>query len=216
MKIDLPVSAPKDIVQGWEGQFKVFSWYHFITNVPKNIFLVTTLKENGKANIQLNAWGMLLGSGDEPKFVMQIMKNSDTYRLIDKNKEFVINIPAYDIKDKLLSAAVHYSDDTDEITASGFTHEESKYVKVPRVKECFSHYECILDWMKDVETDKVVNVLVQGSIVNAVIDDTVLGNSIKEMHESCSLVYRCTEFYNHAEKRFTQDGVFCRLNTQDM
>ena len=136
MKINLPVAPPADVKQGWEGQFEVFSWYNFVLNVPTNVFLVTTLKENGLSNVQLNAWGMLIGSGTEPKFILQVMKNADTLRLIERNREFVINLPSHDLRDRLLKAAEHFDAETDEIPAAGFTVERAGLVKAPRIREC--------------------------------------------------------------------------------
>lgn len=66
----------------------MFSWYNFVLNIPTAVFIVSTQKENGLPNAQLNAWGMLLGSGREPKFMLQLMNNSDTFRLIRANQEF--------------------------------------------------------------------------------------------------------------------------------
>ena len=73
MKIDFPVYPPKDVKPGWEGQFQVFSWYNFVINIPTSVYIITTRKENGLPNAQLNAWGMLLGSGKEPKFLLQLL-----------------------------------------------------------------------------------------------------------------------------------------------
>ena len=90
-------------------------------------------------NAQLNAWGMLLGSGNEPKFMLQVMNNSDTLRLIKVNKEFVVNLPSYDLKKKFMRTTRHYGDEVDEITTSGLTPEPCLVVSAPRVKECFAH-----------------------------------------------------------------------------
>jgi len=182
MKIELSLMPPKDIKEVWEGQFSVFSWYNFVINVPSTVFVVTTLKENGCANAQLNAWGMMIGSGKEPKFVLQVLNNSDTYRLIKKNKEFVISYPSLSLREKFMKTITHYEDEVDELIASGLTHEESKIVQVPRVKECFASLECKLDWIQDVESEVKLNALIQGSIVNAAIDEAVLSDDIKESY----------------------------------
>ena len=148
-------------------------------NVPTPVFLVTTRKENGLSNVQLNAWGMLIGSGTEPKFILQVMNNSDTLRLIERNKEFVINLPSYSLKERLLKAAEHFDAETDEIAAAGFTAENAGLIKAPRIRECFAHYECVLDWVKPVEEKVRVNTLVQGSVVRAAIDEEYLADDMR-------------------------------------
>ena len=54
-----------------------------------------------------------------------------------------------------------------EIAAAGFTAENAGVIKAPRIRECFAHYECVLDWVKPVEEKVKVNALVQGSVVHA-------------------------------------------------
>lgn len=214
MKIDLPVVPPAEIKQGWEGQFAVFPWYNFVLNVPTNVFLVTTLKENGLSNVQLNAWGMLIGSGAEPKFILQVMNNSDTLRLIERHGEFVINLPGYDLKDRLLKAAEHFGAETDEISAAGFTAEKAALVKAPRIRECFAHYECVLDWTRPVEEEAPINTLVQGSVIGASVDETCLANDAVESYRRRGLVYHFSEFYHHASRSCGGGGGFCRLDVE--
>ena len=213
MKIDLPIVPPSDVKQGWEGQFQVFSWYNFVINVPTSVFMVTTLKENGLSNVQLNAWGMLIGSGIEPKYILQVMNNSDTLRLIKENKEFVINLPTYDLKEKFLNTSKHFEDETDEIIASGLTPEESTKVAAPRIKECYAHLECIFDWAKEVEDEVKVNTLIQGKVVSATVDDDYLLDDMRKTYGKRLIPYHFSEFYNHSSKKCTGEGGFCTLET---
>jgi flavin reductase (DIM6/NTAB) family NADH-FMN oxidoreductase RutF len=89
----LPVSAPADVRPGWDGWFKVFSWYNFVLNITSAVYIVTKKKENGLPNAQLNTRGMLPGFGGEPQIMLQMMNNSDTLRLIRANREFAVNFP---------------------------------------------------------------------------------------------------------------------------
>lgn len=216
MKIDLPVAPPADVKQGWEGQFEIFSWYNFVLNVPTNVFLVTTLKENGLSNVQLNAWGMLIGSGTEPKFILQVMNSADTLRLIERNREFVINLPSRDLRDRLLKAAEHFDAETDEISAAGFTAEKAGLVKAPRIRECFAHYECVLDWARPVEEKVGVNTLVQGSVVRAAVDDEFFVDDVAEAYRRRGLVYHFSEFYYHAKRSCSGGGGFCGLDVNGL
>ncbi len=216
MKIDLPVVPPADIQQGWDGQFQIFSWYNFVLNIPTAVFIVTTQKENGLPNAQLNAWGMLLGSGTEPKFVLQLMNNSDTLRLIRANGEFVVNLPSYELKTRFLKTTVHYADEVDEITASGLTPEPCKVVSAPRVKECYAHYECVLDWLKEVETGAPVNTLVMGNVVHAAVEEAYLLSEVRASFTKRAIAYHFGEFYSHQDKRCSagEASGFCRLDVE--
>ena len=198
------------------GQFQVFSWYNFVLNIPTAVFIVTTKKKNGLSNAQLNAWGMLLGSGSEPKFMLQLMNNSDTLRLIKANKEFVINFPSYDLKQRFMKTAAHYPYDVDEICASGLTPEPCKVVSVQRVKECYAHYECVLDWLKEVEAETPVNTLMMGKVVHAAIDEEYLLPEIKASFTKRAIPYHFSEFYNHQDKTCSagEASGICQLDVE--
>jgi flavin reductase (DIM6/NTAB) family NADH-FMN oxidoreductase RutF len=101
--------------------------------------------------------------------MLQLMNNSDTLRLIRANQEFVVNLPSYDLKQRFMKTTEHYPHEVDEITTSGLTPEPCQVVSAPRVKECYAHYECVLDWLKEVETETPVNTLVVGSVVHAAV-----------------------------------------------
>jgi flavin reductase (DIM6/NTAB) family NADH-FMN oxidoreductase RutF len=212
VKIDLPVVPPPDVQVGWDGQFRIFSWYNFVFNVPASVFIITTRKENGLPNAQLNAWGMLLGSGVEPKFMLQLMNNSDTLRLIQAHGEFVVNFPTFDLRELMMRTTTHYPDDVDEITASGLTPELCQVVSAPRVKECYAHYECLLDWLRPIEVEARMNTLVMGSVVHATIDEDYLPPDIRASFTKRAIPYHFSEFYNHQEKRSTGLGGFCQLD----
>ena len=216
MKIDLPVIPPADVQQGWAGQFQVFSWYNFVLNIPTAVFIVTTEKENGLPNAQLNAWGMLLGSGREPKFMLQVMNNSDTLRLIRAKREFVVNFPSYDLKERFMQTTVHYPHEVDEITSSGLTPERCRVVSAPRVKECYAHYECVLDWLKEVETERPVNTLVVGSVVHAAVEEEYLLPEIRTCFSKRAIPYHFAEFYSHQDKRCSggTGSGFCQLDVE--
>lgn len=214
MKIDFPVTPPLDVQEGWKGQFKVFSWYNFVLNIPTAVFIVTTRKENGLPNAQLNAWGMLVGSGTEPKFLLQVMNKSDTLRLIQAYQEFVVNFPRIDLAPRFSRTTTHYPEHVDEITASGLTAEHSMIVSVPRVAECYAHYECVLDWLRPVETKTPMNTLIQGSIVNMTVDDEYLLPEIKETFKKRAIPYHFSEFYNHRERSSTFGSGFCQIDVE--
>ena len=196
MKIELPVIPPESIKEAWPGQFSIFSWYAFVINVPMPMFIVTTLKENGLANAQLNAWGMVIGSGKEPKFIFEVLNNSDTLRILKTNGEFVISYPSLSLKEKFMKTISHFGDLDDEIIASGFTPESSRIVKVPRVKECFAHFECKVDWIRDVESNEKVNTLIQGSILHAAIDDSVLSDDMRTSFDKRGFAFDVQEMIN--------------------
>lgn len=196
MKMELPVKVPEWIKESWEGQFEVFPWYYFAIDLPTPIFIITTLKDNGLANAQLSTWGMIAGSGNEPKFILMVHNYTETRKLIEKTGEFVINFPDIDLKRKFRNTVGRFDDDTDEILASGLQHEESIKIRTPRVKECFAHFECKLDWIQDIEKETKSTSLVQGSIVHAAIDESVLSDDLKTSCGKRGWVFNVHEMVN--------------------
>lgn len=96
----------------------MFSWYKYVLNISADVYIVTAKKENGLPNTQLNAWGMLPGFGRKPKYMLQMMNNSDTFLLNKANREFVVNFPGYGLKKQFMKTTKHYPPEADEISAS--------------------------------------------------------------------------------------------------
>ncbi len=212
MKVELPVQIPSWIKESWEGQFEVFPWYYFAIDLPSPIFIITTLKDNGLANAQLSTWGMIAGSGNEPKFILMVHNYTETRKLIEKTGEFVINFPDISLKNKFRNTINPFDSNTDEIIASGLQHDKPLKVKAPRVKECFAHLECKLDWIRDIEKETKSTSLVQGSIVHAAIDENVLSDDLKTTCENRKWVFNVHEMVN--PKTGNHDTGF--LTTLDM
>lgn len=196
MKVELPVQVPDWIKESWEGQFEVFPWYYFAIDLPSPIFIITTLKENGLANAQLSTWGMIAGSGNEPKFILMVHNYTDTRKLIEKTGEFVINFPGINLKNEFMNTVKPFDNATDEILASGLQHDKSINVSAPRIKECFAHFECKLDWIQDIERITKSTSLVQGSIVHAAIEENVLSDDLKTTCNKRKWVFNVHEMLN--------------------
>lgn len=213
MRIELPVTMPEHIQERWEGQFSLFSPYTFLIDVPAPVFIVTTLKENGLANASLSTWGMMAGNGKEPKFILQVHNYSDTRRLIERNGEFVVNYPSLALRKEFCNTWEKFDGDTDEILASGLGHEPSAVVKPPRVAECFACLECRVEWMRDVEAETRTSTLVQAAIVHAAIDDSVLGESLKDSHMRRQWAMSIPGYINPVNGAF-EVGAFAALDME--
>lgn len=214
LRIELPIVPPPHIREQWDGQFSVFSPYTFLINVPAPVFIITTLKGNGLANAALSAWGMMAGSGKEPKFILTVHNYTDSRKLIEQNGEFVINYTSISLYKEMQNTEKHYDGITDEILASGLSHEPSVFVKPPRVAESFACLECRVDWMRDVETENKVTTLIQASVVHAAIDESVSCDSLKDAHGRRRWSLYIQEAINPANGAF-DNGVFAALDLEN-
>jgi flavin reductase (DIM6/NTAB) family NADH-FMN oxidoreductase RutF len=148
--------------------------------------------------------------------MLQLMNNSDTLRLIRADKEFVVNFPDYMLRQRFTKTATHYPYEVDEIIASGLTPEPYRVVSAPRVKECYARYERVLEWLREVETEKPVNAVVVGSVVHAAVDEEYLLPEARASFIKRAIPYPFGEFYNHREKRCSggEGSGFCQLNVE--
>jgi flavin reductase (DIM6/NTAB) family NADH-FMN oxidoreductase RutF len=211
MKIELPTVPPAHFKEQWDGQFSMFSYYVFTIGVPAPVFIVTALKENGLPNAALSAWGMIAGSGAEPKFILQAHNYTDTRRLLVPGAEFVINYPSMSILKAAMKTVGHFGAGEDELLASGLRAEPSKLVKPPRVAECFACLECRVDWTRDIETEKKMSTLVQGSVVHAALDDSALRDGIRETHALRRWIFNIQESVNPVNGA-AQAGLMAELD----
>jgi len=143
-------NQPESVQEDWEGQYKIFSWLASVTAIPHVIFMVTTRKENGLPNAALQGWSCFAGEGDDYYVIMTtLMTHKHTYRNILRTGEFCINFLPGGYVDQCKQSICLNDDDTDEITASGFTLERSHTINAPRIQESFLKLECQLEWEKE-------------------------------------------------------------------
>lgn len=71
-----------------------------------------------------------------------ITASNHSYELIRKSKECVINIPTYDMIDKVISIGNSTGTEIDKFEQFGLTPVDADKVKAPLIKECYANFEC--------------------------------------------------------------------------
>lgn len=124
------------------------SWYDFVVGMPSLVFLVTGWKSNGTENACLQSWASFVGGGPDNYICIlsKVNKGGHMYKSLKETKVCVLNFPSNDIYDRCIKTIGNNGVDTDEITASGLTAEQSYKVNAPRIKECFLNIECEYLW----------------------------------------------------------------------
>lgn len=192
MKYEMGKNKPDALMEQWPGQYSLFSWMEYVTAIPQPIFLITTLKENGKPNLCLHAWSTFTGEGDDYFCIISILKHQHTYYNILRTGEFCVNFPDRTLIDKCYESIKNNSEEDDEVTKSGFTIEEASQVSAPRIKESFLSLECTFEWEKQVfENSKWV--LMCGRVKHMAMEEERLKAGIKG--------------------RFGKDGYFYNLHS---
>ena len=145
MKIEIDHKKPDHFKTYWPGQYDLFSHFEYACGIPTILHTVTTIKENGKPNVNYNFSGCFTGDGDGYFAVIPIYKHTHTYQNMQRSGEFVINFLNKDFYDRCIATINHNDDDADEFEAGGFHIEQAKTVESPRMKEAFLSLECKLE-----------------------------------------------------------------------
>lgn len=169
MKVEIGKQKPEMLKELWPGQYDFFSHFEFLSGVPHVLFLITTLKENGKPNVCFHSWSAFSGdSGGFHAVMPGLGMNTHTYRNMLREKEFCVSFVSSEYYDGCIKTISDNGEETDEIAAGGFTAEPSKTVKCPRIREAFLSFECSLHSATDL-SGKGIIAMVVGQVQLAVV-----------------------------------------------
>ena len=152
---------PDSFIEYWPGQLDGGNFFGYVCGLPSVLDAITTLKENGKTNVNFHFGGTFIGGKDGYFAIVPLGKGCHTYANIMRTGEFVINYLGKRYFDAC-AATIGNDEDTDEFTAGGFTREQAKTVSAPRIAEAFFSVECKfekeLDFGDGVIVGRVTNV----------------------------------------------------------
>jgi flavin reductase (DIM6/NTAB) family NADH-FMN oxidoreductase RutF len=188
MKHEIGISQPDFLVEDWPGKYSVFSWLEYVITVPNPIFLVTTLKENGKANANLHSWGFPLGDRNHYSVLLSIMDSTHTFQNILRTGEFCVNYPSYEHYPACFETIAKNGMDNDEICDAGLTLEAAKTVSAPRIAECFFNLECRLEWNRPIREGSRWQVLL-GLVLHVAVNEAVMVAEPGERARRMGLMY---------------------------
>ena len=145
-------------------EFKTISLkYAYRLLHPKLAVLIACYDENNIPNAMTAAWIMPV-SVNPPLIVVSIAPKRYTYELISKSKVFSVNIPPFEILNKVhLCGTISGRDVRNKLERAGLTIVKGRKLNVPIIKECIAFLECKL-W-KDVPAGD--HNLIIGEIVDA-------------------------------------------------
>jgi len=110
---------------------------------PRLVVLVSCVDEAGKANVITLAWSMPV-SINPPIVAISVAPKRYSHQLIEKTKEFVVNVPTMDIVRETLFCGRRSGKTYDKFKETGLTPLPAKVVQPPIIKECVAHLECKL------------------------------------------------------------------------
>jgi flavin reductase (DIM6/NTAB) family NADH-FMN oxidoreductase RutF len=188
MKIEIGGKKPDNFIDRWPGEFRIFSHFEMALGIPHSLFLITTLKENGKTNACFQSWSSFTGDSGGYFAITPILQTTHTYQNILRAKEFCINFINARYFDACYKTIINNSDDTDEIAAGGFTPEPARCIGVPRIREAFLSIECAFHSNIDL-SGKGITSLIIGKVLSAAMDEEYLNGSEKKYGKDGFMYY---------------------------
>lgn len=179
MKTEIGDFKPENFVDRWPGEFNIFSHFEMALGIPHTLFLITTVKENGKSNACFQSWSSFYGDCGGYYVMTPLVQQTHTYHNILRTKAFCINFLSANYFDACYQTVWNNDDETDEIAAGGFTPEPARSIAVPRIQEAFLSLECHL--ITDIDLSKKgVQSLVIGRVLAAAMENEYLNGSEKK------------------------------------
>jgi len=135
---------------------------------PRLVVLVSCVDEAGKANVITLAWSMPV-SINPPVVAISVAPKRYSHQLIEKTKEFVVNVPTMDIVRETLFCGRRSGKTYDKFKETGLTPLPAKMIQTPIIKECVAHLECRLQQQITIGD----HTLFIGRVLTAYADDGV-------------------------------------------
>jgi len=110
---------------------------------PCPVVLVTSVDEKGEPNIVTLAW-VGVACSDPPTISIAIRPSRHSYGLIERSREFVVNIPTLSILKQTEHCGRVSGREHKKFEETGLTPEPASKVKPPLIKECPVNLECTL------------------------------------------------------------------------
>jgi flavin reductase (DIM6/NTAB) family NADH-FMN oxidoreductase RutF len=107
------------------------------------VVLVTSIDPDGTPNIITLAWAGTACS-DPLTVSLGIRPERYSYKLIEDNGEFAVNIPTVAILKEVDFCGVVSGNDVNKFAETGLTAEPAQKIKPPIIRECPVNFECVL------------------------------------------------------------------------
>lgn len=190
-----------------------FSWENHVAAIPMPLMVVTSYKENGKANAAMQSWSAFVSEEGYYCIFGSVSKKQHMYETVRRTGQLVINFPSADIYEKCLATIRNNGPADDEIALSGLTAERAGKVNAPRIRECFLNLECEYVWEKEI-TPGNDHVVMCVRIVNICMEEEYYNEQKKGRYGESGYLYNIHSPRNpeSGRREKTCVGVIRRLS----
>jgi flavin reductase (DIM6/NTAB) family NADH-FMN oxidoreductase RutF len=152
------------------------------------LVMITTV--DGDGHINAASFGTCVRVCHDPVYIaFTVGATKDTCHNVLATQQFVVNVPPFEreILEKVRIVGLEFPPRVNELEKAGLTAIQSKIVKPPRIAECRSHFECVVEWTKQwVNRLMVVGKVVAVSVDEGCVDKNgyVVWDKLKPAHYS--------------------------------
>jgi len=143
---------------------------------PRPTIIVTTVNARGQVNAAPFSFTMPV-SMKPPLIAFASVPSHHTYRNIEQNSEFVVNIPSEHILKELWITGEKFPEGVNEIEKAGLTSTSSVSVLPPRITDCIAQIECKVYWIKEAGDHH----LIVGEVLKVHVDEKALKNGLMDV-----------------------------------
>jgi flavin reductase (DIM6/NTAB) family NADH-FMN oxidoreductase RutF len=221
MKHEIGITKPEYLIEDWPGKYEIFSWMEYVVTVPNPIYIITTRKENGAPNANLQSWGLLVGEKGNYSSLLALLDTTHTYTNIMREREWCVCFPSFEHYPECFETIHINAPVNDEITGAGFTIEPAATVQAPRIAECPVNLECRLEWHRPLYEGSQWH-LFAGRVNHLAMDEAIMVPDPVERTRAMGLMYNVRStvnplngeqygpntlgLLNQVEKIFTDEG----------
>jgi flavin reductase (DIM6/NTAB) family NADH-FMN oxidoreductase RutF len=144
---------------------------------PRPIAWVSSLSASGVAN--LAPFSYFNAFSQNPHYVaFGIGPVKDTLRNIEATREFAVNLPTWELRERMNATSAHVAPEVDEFELAGLTKAPCRLIGVPRVAESPVALECRLFQVVPLPDDKgnAEDHMVIGRVLGIHIDDRYIND----------------------------------------
>ena len=113
------------------------------------LVIITTVDREGHVNA--GSFGTCTRVHHDPVYMgFSVGLTGDTHRNVQETGEFTVNVVPFEeqILEKVITCGLSFKPGINELERAGLTALPAKVVKPPRIAECRSHLECVVEWTK--------------------------------------------------------------------
>lgn len=109
---------------------------------PAPVVLVSVGDKEGKEKNIITVGMFNLFSLKPPIIGIAVMTSRQSYKFLEENDDFVINVPGKELLDAVIICGHRTGKNADKFVEAKLTAEPGKKVRSPKIKECLMNIEC--------------------------------------------------------------------------